>query len=319
MVGSERTPAPAHGAPHGAIGALVVSYFPDDVLLRRQFDALIPQVDHIVIVDNGSPPSAVAALSKLAARGPAVSLLCLPSNLGIASAQNRGVIELRRLGCAMVLLLDQDSVPSLGMVERLSVALTAGRSIDSRLAAVGALMRDRTSGVDGRFVRIRAGGVRQLACPSPDAMVDVDFLIASGSLICMDALDALGEFEESYFIDHVDTEWCLRARTAGWSLAGVCGAVLLHTLGEAQREIWFGRKRMLYVHSPLRDYYATRNAVDLILRKRMRFSWRMALALRVVLTNMAFVALAAPRLPRLRMIWRGLTDGVLGRLGQRHA
>ena len=60
--------------------------------------------------------------------------------------------------------------------------------------------------------------------------------------------------EEALFIDQVDTEWCLRARSMGYRVFGACGAILEHRLGEAYYRIWFGRWRQLPRHKPFRYY-----------------------------------------------------------------
>ncbi|MFX8766500.1 glycosyltransferase family 2 protein, partial [Acinetobacter baumannii] len=41
-------------------------------------------------------------------------------------------------------------------------------------------------------------------------------LISSGSLISVEALKAVGLMRDYYFIDYVDTEWCLRAEYLGY-------------------------------------------------------------------------------------------------------
>jgi len=60
-------------------------------------------------------------------------------------------------------------------------------------------------------------------------------LLASGSLIRANALLSVGEMRESFFIDYVDTDWCLRAVSSGWRLLVSHQAVLTHRLGAAQR------------------------------------------------------------------------------------
>ncbi|MCV5831057.1 hypothetical protein OFN28_30780, partial [Escherichia coli] len=45
--------------------------------------------------------------------------------------------------------------------------------------------------------------------------VDVDHLIASGSLIPVDVFEKIGGMDDSLFIDYVDVEWSLRARYQG--------------------------------------------------------------------------------------------------------
>src|SRR5690606_36905073 len=89
-----------------------------------------------------------------------------------------------------------------------------------------------------------------------DECVDVDHLISSGCLISLDAIEKIGTFEESLFIDYVDTEWCWRARRKGFRLLGVGSAHMKHNLGDDEF-IAFGQPRTL--HAPFRLYYQMRN------------------------------------------------------------
>ena len=72
-----------------------------------------------------------------------------------------------------------------------------------------------------------------------NAPYEVSFLISSGTLVPCSALLALRGMRSNYFIDHVDTEWCLRARAAGYLLLVVPEARLYHRLGDSVRRIWF--------------------------------------------------------------------------------
>ena len=101
---------------------------------------------------------------------------------------------------------------------------------------------------------------KRLDCDQADAVVNVDFLLSSGSLLPLSALANIGLMDESLFIDHVDTEWCFRAKAHGFQLFGVCDAVMTHALGERRKEIWFLRQRVVPFHKPFRYYYMFRNS-----------------------------------------------------------
>ena len=107
--------------PTGVV-AVVVTYRPDVAATTVLLRALAPQVDRVVLVDNGSPPEAVDALrAEVGAAGG--ELLALGENRGIAAAQNAGLERALALGATAVLLSDQDSVPAPDMVARLLAGL----------------------------------------------------------------------------------------------------------------------------------------------------------------------------------------------------
>jgi rhamnosyltransferase len=82
--------------------------------------------------------------------------------------------------------------------------------------------------------------------------------IASGSLIKREALEALGAFREDFFIDYVDTEFCMRAIDQGWQIIAVKDAVLHHELG-AKTQHSFGV--ITSNHAPMRRYTIYRNRI----------------------------------------------------------
>jgi rhamnosyltransferase len=291
---------------------VVVTYFPDVDEVRRLIERLRPQVRHIVVVDNGSPQETVGRLGGLI---DAAHLMALGRNVGIAEAQNDGIDRARALGATHVLLMDHDSLPAPDMVSRLVTALTSAGPND-HVAAVGPVTVDPRTGAAPLVFTDQGTGPRRIPqMPTQDsAQVDVAFLIASGCLIDMRALDAVGAMNADLFIDHVDLEWGVRARRAGWALRVVVGAELEHCLGdETRRVLW--RSRSVHVHSPVRNYYMVRNTAHLIRTRFFHAPWRRGytwLTLRYIGYYVVFVA---PRWRRACLMWRGLRDARAGRLG----
>jgi rhamnosyltransferase len=166
-----------------------------------------------LIVDNGSDNSAeVSALLKQ--ESATVNLRLIGSNVGIATAQNHGIEYARAQGYRYVLLMDQDSVPSDDMVDTLYHAL---QNHDDA-AAVGPVFIDSNGAKHSRFIRVEGLRVNKNLEADSTGCVDVDHLIASGSLIPVDVFEKIGGMDDSLFIDYVDVEWSLRARHQGTTL-----------------------------------------------------------------------------------------------------
>ena len=145
---------------------------------------------------------------------------------------------------------------------------------------------------------------------------DVGFLIASGTLIPAAALRVLHGMRGNYFIDHVDTEWCARARAAGYRLLLAPGARLHHRLGESVRRISLLPSWPVPVHAPLRDYYAFRNTLLMQRDTAISVHWRRAQMLRLVRFAAYHVLLGDRRWQRLRHMWLGLRHGLGGVSGR---
>ena len=303
-----RTPAA------GRVAAVVVTYHPVASALRELLEAVAPQVASVVVVDNGSPAPTLAEVDA-AVRAVGAQLVALGENLGIATAQNRGVDWALESGATAVLLLDQDSVPAPDMVAVLEHALASPAPDGRPVAAVGAVARDDRDGEPPFVYGAQRFGPRRVELPTaPGARVEVAFLIASGCLVDVRALKAVGPMREDFFIDHVDLEWGVRARRAGWALYAVVGADLRHELGDDPRRVP-GRDRTVHVQSVGRNYYMTRNTLLLVRSPLLPAAWRWGYLWWITKYTLYYVVAVEPRRLRVPLLLRGLRDGAFGRSG----
>lgn len=282
--------------------AVVVCHRPDPAVLDDVLAAVAPQVAGVLVVANdGTPPAGATPAS--------AEVLVPDRNLGLGAAYNAAARWASAHGATHLLLLDQDSVPAADMVARLHAAVTAPPDGTGRVAAAGPLWRDRAGGRDGHFVRLGRRGLTRLR-PSAGAVVETDFLLSSGSLIDLDALDDVGPFDAALFIEHVDTDWSLRVRAAGWRLLGVADARLDHALGHGRFPGLPGRLAPRVAHyPPERSYWLVRNSVALWRRPYAPSAWRRADLFRTAGLVAAHLVFAPQRLCRLRHVLRGLRDG----------
>ena len=208
------------------IHAVVVTYQPPDV--TALLTELSRQCDAVTVVDNGSDSAAVAAL-RASCRATGAELVAMPANLGIAKAQNIGVARAMTSSPDFILLSDQDSLPA----ENMTALLVEAIEEDERIAATGPLPSEDREGAD-ELVYIDRGWSPKRATKEELSRprLDAAFLLASGCLIRVRALREIGPMREDLFIDHVDLEWGVRARRAGWRLVAVPAARLNHSLGD---------------------------------------------------------------------------------------
>lgn len=297
---------PAPGALPQVCG-VVVTYNPDIQALERSLEHVAPQVGSLVIVDNGSDCDLTALAQTFNAH-----LEPLGENFGIAKAQNVGIKLARDLKASHVLLLDQDSLPAPDMVDKLLAAeqclLADGRTI----AAVGANYVDPRQGETGSFVYRDGLRLKRRPMPAPDAIVETDFLIASGSLTPIAVFDTVGDMVDELFIDYVDIEWGLRARDMGYLSYGAFDAHMEHALGDDHIPF---RGHRVPLHSPLRHYYQLRNAVWLIRQPWLSKVWTVLLLWRMFRQFLFFTVAAPKGLRHARMMISGIADGLRGRMG----
>lgn len=293
------------------IVAIIVTYHPDLGVLSCLLNAIKHQVEQVLVVDNGSPTDVDGFLA--GRNDPAVHALCFGRNRGVAAAQNVGIAWAREQGASFVVLFDQDSIPELGMVALLHRAYQLKTDEGFRVAAVGPRYVDDRNRARASFSRL--SGIRILTedCTIHKDAILADFVISSGSLISLEALNHIGCMNEALFIDQIDIEWGLRAKSLGYQSFGVHNAVMTHSLGEAPLS-FFGRK--LLNHSPLRHYYIVRNAVWLISRGHTPFGWRLYFIRMILVRYLLYPLWVTPRFAYFNMMTKGLWHGLRDRLGK---
>lgn len=292
---------------------VLVTYEPDLAKLDGLLSALRQQLTKVVVVDNGSNLDIEKGINAALRSDSWCQVVRLPSNLGIAAAQNLGIERARKAGAAFVILFDQDSEPAPDMVPKLLDVATAQSLMGVSVAAVGPRYTDERQDNPPPFIRFRGISVERQACDSESSVVEVDYLIASGSLIPMTTLDAVGPMREDLFIDYVDIEWGLRAGRAGFQSFGVCSARMRHDLGNEPID-FFGRK--IPLHSPLRHYYHFRNAVRLYCESGLPWNWKIADSWRLLLKYCVYSLFAKPRHEHWWMMTLGIVHGLMGRMGK---
>ena len=291
--------------------AVAVTYGPDETALPDVLERAAAQVGRLVVLDNDSPETDGGHWSGRIRIPEGVEVVRLESNVGLGAAYNRAARIAREHGARFVLLLDQDSRLDEGCVDLL-LRHHDLRAERGPVGAVGPTFVDERSGERAPFVRFGFPLNRKVDAPA-GGDVDADFLISSGSLIPLTAIDAAGGFDEGLFIDSVDMEWCFRAKAAGLQLVGVADARMLHAIGDELVRLPGGAT--MFVHSPLRLYMMTRNRVALWRRPGTPGVWTAQDVPRMAFKLARMTAFAAPRGRNARAMLRGALDGWRGRQG----
>ena len=304
-----------------SISAVIVTFEPNLPALEDNVLAILDQVDVVIVVDNGSSNqhALVQMLERLSSEK--LTLRGLKENQGIGAAHNHGISMAKECSSDYVLLLDQDTKAKSTMVDALyNAALQLKSSGElTHLAALGARYTGE-KGNDSFFVRFGwLKFLRQYCDDCDHGILPADFLISSGSLIPMATIDEVGDMDASLFIDHVDTEWFLRAKAQGFQSYGVCQAVMEHGLGEQMRKVRFlglGRVRHVPQHKPFRYYYMFRNSIALYRRKNVSRKWKWNDMQRLLQIFIFYGICYGPRLRNLEMMFRGIFDGLRNKMGK---
>jgi len=244
----------------------------------------------VVVIDNDSTDGSADALERAV---PDVTVVRAGENLGYTRGANRGIAVTRSPvvavvnpdaevtpGTAGALLARLDAEPDLGAVGPCVRApdgsvYPSARSLPSTLDAVG-------HGVLGlvRPANAFTRRYRQLDA-DPERPRDVDWLSGSAIWLRRDALDAVGGWDERFFMYMEDVDLCWRLRGAGWRVAYEPAGEVVHVQGlstsqrpyrmivEHHRSIgrfaakrWHGPRRVLL--APASAYLAVRAGVVMV-------------------------------------------------------
>lgn len=229
------------------VAAIIVSYNPDKNLLDS-VNLLISQVEKIIIVDNGSIEEKRKDISSIKdIDNERIEVIFNEENLGIATALNIGVREALKQGFNWILTMDQDSKASKDMVEKM---FEVYNNIDEK-------ERKSILSIFPNFVDERIQSIEENSVMNTYEYVDAD--ITSGNLVNAEVFDKVGFFDDSLFIDLVDTDFCMRLNEKNIKMIKVRDAILYHSLGESQSVKSIFGKFNTSNHSALRRYYMTRN------------------------------------------------------------
>lgn len=235
----------------------------DDVLAR-----LVAAVRVCVVVDNAEQghPDLPAVTARHGA-----TLLAARNRGGLAGAYNVALEHLRRQHAAdidHVVFLDDDSDPA-ALAAFLADPVTVDRLQQPTTAATAPAYRDRATGMRGKYIQLDRFRLTYLSRQFTDLRA-VAFVINSMSVWRMDALARIGPFNEGLAIDHVDTEYCLRARACRLSVYVHGGHEFAHSIGQRRRFRFLGREMQAGGHGPKRRYLIGRNTAWLARRWLIR-------------------------------------------------
>ncbi|MBO4456711.1 MAG: glycosyltransferase family 2 protein [Butyrivibrio sp.] len=269
----------------------IITYNPDISRLKLNLEAILPQVDCVVIVDNHS--GNIGEIAFIAKTDNRIMLLRNRKNRGVAKALNQIMGFADQNHAEWVLTLDQDSVAACGLIEQY-VKYTRF----SKIGMMSCLVRDRNAEglVDGSE---KAAGRSRYTV--------VKQCITSGCFTRVKAWKEAGGYDEKMFIDYVDFDLCTTLRERGYVIIRLNYEGLLHELGNRKVVRVLGMKHIAMNHPPMRKYYIVRNVI--YHGKKHRKSVGILHEARVVLGFIVLTILSEPnKMKNAKAILRGIHD-----------
>ena len=285
--------------------AIIVSFNPNITTLSNLLNSVHQQVDEIALIDNNSTNN--GEISSLLTTFKKVYYAPLDNNYGIAKAQNIGIKYAFEKNSERIVFFDQDSVVPSNFIQKLTIALSECPSGEN-VCGIGPLFSDNVRGFIYPLIKLNKCGSRKRIIPTAgdSSPIEVSILNSSGSLINLNHFARTGPLKDDFFIDYVDTVWCLRAQSMGLKFYAAPTVRMGHSIGDRSIK-FFGRH--IPVHSATRRYYRVRNSILMI---KLSYIPKV-LALReffvVTIQQLIFIAIERNKKSYTSSLWRGIIDG----------
>lgn len=264
--------------------------------------------NHVVVLDNSSTDGSVEAI---AAAFPEVEIVRLNDNRGYAGNNNVGIALALERGADWIFVLNEDTVLAPDCIAQLVAAGTTepGTGIVGPLVYhfdEPQIIQSAGGELTPRWEAVHIGQNQpdsgQFATTRP-----VDWISGCAIMVRREVIEAVGPLDERFFYYWEETDWCLRAREAGWQILHVPAAKLWHK--GVQRD---------YQPSPGVAYYNTRNRL-LVMRKHGASPGAWVHVLAQMARTFAAMSLRPrwrPRRAHRNAMWHGSVDFLFRRWGK---
>lgn len=241
-----------HSSKTGSIGVVLVNWngWKDTIEAYNSTCRSTYQNWTLIVVDNASTDESVARLSEL---GNGIHLVRNDANLGFAGACNVAVLEAERLALDYLFFLNNDAAVT---PETLDHLVRASKSQDDK-AVLGSVVRYQETGElqffgsqtsDYRGVPQWPPASEESFAGRPD-LIESDFIFGAALFVPMALIRSVGMFDERFFLNYEETDWCYRARRRGASCFVVKSALTYHK----------GSASLGPVSGPMQAYFLQRN------------------------------------------------------------
>jgi len=292
-----------------SVCAGVVAYNPKPDQINRLVESLLSCIKWLVVVDNNS--SDTSYLQQLQYI-PKVKIIYNSENKGVSGGINQIISYAREVEAKFVTAFDQDTKISIGLVDVLANDFEKLLESGELVAAVGPLVVDDYTNQSLPFINFRLplnAKYRQPLSKQGKQLVECDFLISSGCLMSVKALDEIGSMNEALFMDNVDLDWCFRAVHKRYKVYGDFGTAIRQQIGENYTQIPF-TKAVIRYHDYGRIYYMTWNMMWLYRQNYTNRFWIVHDVLRFAGKFVFLLLFKVKRNVLLKSTIRGIIDSM---------
>ncbi len=191
----------------------------------------------VIIVDNGSTDGSSGIIKS---RGFDVKIIRSESNLGFTGGNNLGLSEAQKCGARYAFLLNNDTTVE---PEALSALVEA-----AELQPAAGILSPVIHYYDipgeiwfaGATLRISAGEALHDLSLQPGRLSKPyvsPWVSGCAMLVRMVAVEQVGGFDDRFYLNWEDVDWCVRMSEVGWEIKVVPSARICHKVGRSQAKL----------------------------------------------------------------------------------
>lgn len=217
------------------IAGIVTLYNPTDNDINN-INSYIDDIDCLYVIDNTEGKDNKDRLPK----NDKIEYIFRNENIGVSSALNLGAKKAIQDGYKWLLTMDQDTTFKDGVLSKMKDVI-----LNEDMSKIGIVTPWHNT---------------KLIDKKPET--DVDYpndVMTSGNLVNLDIYQKIGGYEEDFFIDGIDIEYCLNLNSHGYKIMRLNTIEIDHNLGDLFYKNIRGRLFLCTNHSVIRRYYIMRN------------------------------------------------------------
>lgn len=221
----------------------------------------------IIVVDNNSGDGVEQGL-RVKGEGSRVIFIQNKENLGYTGGNNEGIKKALDMQSDYVFILNPDTIIKQNTIREL---VAGGES--NQAGIIGPKIYFENSKkiwfaggiVDINNVLGSHKGVDEEDSGQYDKNEETEYVTGAAMMVKSEVFKKIGLFDEKYFLYYEDSDFCFRARKAGFKIMYIPKAVVFHANAKSTG-----------LGSPLQDYFITRNRM-LFAKKFLSFRTQLAL------------------------------------------
>ena len=223
------------------IYVIIINFNNQDSIINsiKSLISYYPKIN-IIVVDNASSDQSLHLINLLGYKY--INIIKNDTNLGFANAVNKGIKFALKQGDQEVLLLNPDTTVTPGFLEPF---------LSNKAEIVGPIIKFKRQGdwiYDfGGKINFWLGKTSHLESLSPKAFFSQpDYLSGCCLLIKRKVFGKIRLLDEKYFLFFEDTDFCLRAKEAGFKIALEPKSIIVHKLSEGKNKPFYYMRYLIH-------------------------------------------------------------------------